>query len=93
MDLSSGQVKNLHCLMSFIFCFRNLQDLFLGPTVQGSLRHLGIDLHGIGRLERRVPGHELEDEDSKGPPVHRIGVARGGDDFLSGHCQMANWKP
>mmetsp|Transcript_7877 Transcript_7877/g.21673 ORF Transcript_7877/g.21673 Transcript_7877/m.21673 type:complete len:209 (-) Transcript_7877:1855-2481(-) len=44
-----------------------------------SLHHLGVDLHGRRGFERRVPRHELIQQDSEGPPVHALRVGLGGN--------------
>jgi len=40
-----------------------------------ALDDLGLDLHGLVRVERVDPVDHFEDQDSQGPPVHRLPVA------------------
>mmetsp|Transcript_114834 Transcript_114834/g.364971 ORF Transcript_114834/g.364971 Transcript_114834/m.364971 type:complete len:305 (-) Transcript_114834:1490-2404(-) len=47
--------------------------------LRDALSDLRIDLHGVGRLEGRVPGHELEGQNAQSPPVDGVGVAKTGD--------------
>mmetsp|Transcript_6142 Transcript_6142/g.14256 ORF Transcript_6142/g.14256 Transcript_6142/m.14256 type:complete len:381 (-) Transcript_6142:1299-2441(-) len=44
-------------------------------------QNFGVDLHRRRRLERRMPGQELELKDAQRPPIHRAAVASGLDDF------------
>mmetsp|Transcript_39545 Transcript_39545/g.104789 ORF Transcript_39545/g.104789 Transcript_39545/m.104789 type:complete len:223 (+) Transcript_39545:509-1177(+) len=41
-----------------------------------ALHHLGINLHGVCRLEGRRTRHELENEHPQSPPVDRVRVPR-----------------